>query len=131
MKFALILAVSFIPLVLILYYFGFGVTRAGIFILNASYSLPTRWEGKLSDASGYMRRNFAVFKKYSVLSVEIETNSGTIDVELKAPDGSILSPVSGACGRDARLLFDVSHLKRCSIALRIDHFSGAFRITLQ
>ena len=49
MKIALILAVIFIPLVLILYYFGFGVTKAGIFILNASYSLPARWKGTLSE----------------------------------------------------------------------------------
>lgn len=131
MKLVLILAVIFVPLVLILYYFGFGVTRAGVFILNASYSLPTRWEGKLSDASGYLRRNFVVFKKYSTLSVEAETASGAIDVQVKAPDSSVLSPVSGAYGRDASLLFDVSRLRRCSVALHTDHFSGNFRITLQ
>ena len=131
MKLALILTFIFVPLVLILYYFGFGVTRAGVFILNASYSLPTRWEGKLSDASGYLRRNFVVFQKYSTLSVEAETASGALDIQVKAPDGSVLSPVSGAYGRDAGLLFDVSRLRRCSVALYMDHFSGNFRIALQ
>lgn len=131
MKLALILTFIFVPLVLILYYFGFGVTRAGVFILNASYSLPTRWEGKLSNASGYLRRNFAVFQKYSTLSVEAETASGALDIQVKAPDGSVLSPVSGAYGRDAGLLFDVSRLRRCSVALHMDHFSGNFRIALQ
>lgn len=131
MKLALILAVIFIPLVLILYYFGFGVTRAGVFILNASYSLPTRWEGKLSGASGYLRRDFVVFKKYPTLSVEAETACGALEVQVKAPDGSVLSPASGAYGRDAGLLFDVSRLRRCSVALHMDHFSGNFRITLQ
>lgn len=131
MKIALILAVIFIPLVLILYYFGFGVTKAGIFILNASYSLPTRWEGKFSDAGGFMRRNFVIFKRYSALAVGIETASGSIEVEIMAPDGSRLSPVSGSYGQDAGLLFDVSRLKHCSVSLRMDHFSGSFRIALQ
>ena len=58
MKIALMLAAIFIPLTIILYYCGFGVTKAGVFILNASYSLPTRWEGKMSNAAGFMRRNF-------------------------------------------------------------------------
>lgn len=131
MKTALILAAVFVPLVLILYYFGFGITRAGVFVLNASYSLPARWEGKLSGASGHMRRNFVVFKQYAALAVEIEAASGTLEAEVKAPDGSVLSPASGALGRDASLLFDVSQLRRCSVTLRADHFSGAFRITLQ
>lgn len=131
MKIALVLAAVLIPLVFILYYFGFGVTRAGIFILNASYSLPTRWEGRLSDASGYMRRNFAVFKKYSTLSVEVDAISGSMEFEVKAPDGSLLTPSSGSYGRDAGLLFDVDRLKRCSVTLRMDRFSGAFRVALQ
>lgn len=131
MKLALILVFIFVPLVLTLYYFGYGVTRAGVFILNASYSLPTRWEGKLSEASGYLRRNFVVFKKYPTLSVEVETASGALEVQVKAPDGSALSPASGACGRDASLLFDVSCLRHCSVALHMDHFSGNFRIALQ
>lgn len=131
MKIALILALIFIPLALILYYFGFGVTRAGIFVLNASYSFPTRWEGKLSEASGYMRRNFVVFKKYSTLCVEIETAAGSVGFEVKAPDGSRLSPVSSVHGLDASLLFDMSRLKHCSVTLRMDHFSGRFHIALQ
>lgn len=131
MKIVLILAVIFVLLVLILYYFGFGVTKAGVFILNASYSLPARWEGRLSDASGYMRRNFVVFKRYSTLCVEGETASGVLDFEVKGPDGSVLSPASGSYGRDASLLFDVGRFKRCTVALRMDHFSGQFRIALQ
>lgn len=131
MKIALILVVIFIPLALVLYYLGFGVTRAGIFILNASYSLPTRWEGKLSDASGFLRRNFVVFKTYSSLRVETEITSGSMEFEVKTPDGSLLSPASGAYGRDANLLFEVSGVKRCIVTLRMDHFSGAFYIALQ
>lgn len=131
MKIALILAVIFIPLALILYYFGFAIARVGMFVLNASYSLPARWEGKLSEASGYMRRNFVVFKKYSTLCVEVETTSGSMEFEVKAPDGSPLSPASGVYGRDASLRFDVSRLKRCSVSLRADRFSGTFRVALQ
>lgn len=132
MELALVLALVFIPLVLILYHFGFGVTtRAGIFVLNASCSLPTRWEGRLSGATGYMRRNFAVFKRYSKLCLEYESASGSMEFEVKAPDGSVLSPTSGAYGRDAAFLIDVSRIRRCSVALHMDHFSGSFRITLQ
>lgn len=131
MKIALIMAVIFIPLALILYYLGFGVTKAGVFILNASYSLPTRWEGRLSDASGHIRRNFVIFKKCSALRVEIETVSGSLELEVRAPDGSPLVPASGIHGQNASVLLDVGHLNRCSAALRMDHFSGSFRITLQ
>lgn len=131
MKLALILAVIFVLLILILYYFGFGVAKVGVFILNASYSLPARWEGTLSEATGYMRRNFAAFKRYSTLRMEAETASGSLEFEVRAPDGSLLSPVSGSYGRDADLLFDVSRFRRCSAVLRMDHFSGKFRIALQ
>lgn len=131
MKIVLILAVIFIPLILVLYYFGIGVTKAGIFIVNASYSLPARWEGKLSDASGYMRRNFVVFKKYSALSIAVETASGGLEFEVKGPDGTPLSPSSCIYGRDRSFLIDLSGVKRCAVNLRADHFSGTFRITLQ
>ena len=131
MKIVLILTVIFVPLILILYYFGFGVTKAGVFILNASYSLPARWKGTLSEASGYMRRNFVVFKRYSTLCVEGETASGALEFEVKGPDGSALSPASGSYRQDASLLFDVGRFKRCTVTLRMDHFSGKFRIALQ
>ena len=131
MKIALIVAVIVISLVWILYYLGFFVTKAGIFIFIASRSLPTRWEGRTSDASGYMRRNFVVSKRYSALCVEIETASGSMGFEVKAPDGSRLSPASGAYGRDRSILIDVSRLKRCLVTLQMDHFSGTFHIALQ
>ena len=90
MKTALIVAVIVIPLVWVLYYLGFAVTKAGFFLFIASRSLPTRWEGRTSDASGCMRRNFVVSKRYSALCVEIETASGAMGFEVKAPDGSRL-----------------------------------------
>ena len=99
MEIVLILTVIFVPLILILYYFGFGVTKAGVFILNASYSLPARCKGTLS--------------------------------EVKGPDGSALSPASGSYEQDASLLFDVGRFKCCTVTLRMDHFSGKFRIALQ
>ena len=114
-----------------LYYFGFAVTQAGIKCFGATLSLPIRWEGTVAGMSGFMRRNFAIFRKYSALSVEIETNSGLLDFEVKAPDGSTLSPASGAYGRDGSFLIDVSQFRRCSVTLRMDHFNGKFRIALQ
>lgn len=131
MKIALMLAAIFIPLTIILYYCGFGVTKAGVFILNASYSLPTRWEGKMSNAAGFMRRNFVIFKQFSALAVEIETAFGALEFEVKAPDGTLLSPASGFYGRDASVRIDVSQLRRCTVTLRMDHFSGTFHIALQ
>ena len=78
-----------------------------------------------------MRRSFVIFKKYSTLYVEIETASGSMEFEVKTSDGSRLSPASGAYGRDASLRFDVNRLGRCSVALRMDHFSGTFHVALQ
>lgn len=131
MEITLILAVTLIFLCCILYYFGFFVTQAGFSIFRASYSLPARWEGKISETTGFMRRNFVIFRKYSALSFETETASGSIELELREPGGSLLSPASGTYGRDSSILFDVSQLKRCSVTLRMDHFSGTFRIALQ
>lgn len=128
---ALILVAILIPLCYVLYYFGFLVTRAGFAIFRASYSLPARWEGKISETTGFMRRNFVIFRKYTSLSFEAETTSGAIELELKEPNGSLLSPASGAYGRNVSISFDVSQLKRCSATLRMDHFSGTFCIALQ
>lgn len=131
-KIWLIVAAILVPLCYILYYFGIGFTSsAGFAVFRASYSLPTRWTGKLMDSSGYMRRNFVVFQKYSALSIEVETDSGALDFEVKGPDGSTLSPASGAYGRDSSFVIDLSRVKRCSITLRTDHFCGAFHIALQ
>lgn len=115
----------------LLYYFGFFTVHGTIALFRAERSLPTRWQGKYTDTSGSLRRNFVVFKKYSTLSVEVETTSGTLSAEVKAPDGSILSPASGDYGRDASFVIDVKRLKRCSATLQMDHFSGQFHIALQ
>lgn len=126
----LITAWILIPLFYALYYFGFMITRVTASSFHAYFSLPSRWEGHTTGTSGFMRRNFAVFKKYSALSVEVEVNSGSLNFEVRAPDGSILSPATGSCGRNASALINVSRLRRCSVTLRMDHFNGKFRIAL-
>lgn len=126
-----ILAVIFIPLLYLLNYFGFLVTHANIAAFRADFSFPTRWEGKFVDTSGYMQRNFVVFRKYNTLAVEIESTSGTLEFEIKGPDGSILSPASGTYGSDSSALIDVRRFRRCSAALRMEHFCGKFHISLQ
>lgn len=131
MKTVLAVAATLVPLCLILYYYGFFVTHAGFTLFRASYSFPTHWEGKIADTTGFMRRNFVIFKKYSTLAVEVETISGAMEVEVKAPDGSPLSPVSGAYGPDASFLIDVSRVRRCSVTLQLDHFNGSFCVALQ
>lgn len=131
MKIMLILALILIPLCYALYCFGFFVPRAGFSIFRASCSLPTRWEGKFWDTSGCMHRNFVVFRKYSKLVIAFEATSGTIEFEVKGPDGSSLSPASGAWSRDASVLIDVSRFKRCSVYLRMERFCGNFQIALQ
>ena len=112
-----------VPIIYGLYYFGFLVTRAGASWLRTDVSLSTRWEGKTLGTTG--------FRSYSVLAVEVETDSGTLEFEVKAPDGSTLSPASGVYGRDARILFDVGPYKRCAVMLNMAQFSGHYRITLQ
>lgn len=126
-----IVLLCLIPLFYALYYFGIMGTRVTANWFLADLSLPTRWEGKSAGTTGLMRRNFAVFKKYSVLAVEYETTSGSIQVEVHSPDGSILSPASGSYGRDGSIRIDVSRLKRCSVTLRMEQFYGSFRIALQ
>ena len=126
-----IVILCLIPLFYALYYFGIMVTRVTASWFLTHLSLPTRWEGESAGTTGLIRRNFAVFRKYSTLAVEYETNSGSIQVEVRAPDGSILSPASGVYGRDGSILIDVSQLKRCSVMLRMERFKGNFRIALQ
>lgn len=128
---ALTIACILAPLFYALYYFGILGTRVTASWFRADISLPTRWEGSHAGTSGYMRRRFAVFKKYRQLSVETETNSGTIECEVNGPDGSTLSPVSGSYGRNASYLVDVSRYKHCTVTLRMKQFNGQFRITLQ
>ena len=126
-----IVLLCLIPLFYVLYYFGILVTRATASWFRADLSLPTRWEGKSAGTTGLMRRNFAVFRKYSALAVEYETSSGSIQVEVKAPDGSVLSPASGVYGQEGSILIDVSQLRRCAVTLRMERFQGSFRIALQ
>lgn len=123
---AILILVSYL-----LYYFGFFTTHATIALFRAELSLPTRWQGNYTDTSGSLRRNFVIFKKYSALSVEVKTTSGALNVEVKAPDGSILPPVSGAYETNSPVFFDISRFKRCSVLLQMDHFHGQFHITLQ
>lgn len=120
-----------IPLFYALFYFGLAVTQAGIKCFGATCSLPVRWEGRLAGMSGFMRRNFVIFKRYHTLAIEIEAASGSLDFEVNTPDGLTLSPASGACGRNASVLIDVSGFRRCSVTLSMSHFSGAFRVALQ
>lgn len=128
--FTLALLLIFLLLMGGLYYFGIATTRVGCGCF-VDFSFPTRWEGQFQGTSGLLRRNFVVFKKYTKLLIEIETNSGTIDFDVKGSDNSTLSPASGVYGRDISVLVDVSHFKRCSVALRMQHFNGRFHIALQ
>ena len=127
----LIIACILLPLLYVLYYFGILVTRATASLFHAGLSLPTRWEGRTLGTSGLMRRNFAVFKRHQHLSIETETDSGSIECEVRGPDGSLLSPASGSFGRDASYLIDVNQYRRCAVTLKMDQFNGRFRITLQ
>lgn len=120
-----------IPLFFVLYHLGFLITRVTASWFHAYLSLPTRWEGKSAGMTGLMRRNFVIFKKYRSLAIEIETNSGSLDFEVRALDGSTLPPVSGIYGRDTSVLIDVGGLKRCSVTLKMEHFNGQFHIALQ
>ena len=127
----LVIACILLPLVYALYYFGILVTRATASWLRADLSLPTRWEGSTLGTTGFMRRNFAVFKQYKQLSIETATNSGAIECEVRGPDGSLLSPVSGSFGRDTSCLIDVSQYRHCAVTLKMEQFAGHFRVTLQ
>lgn len=127
----LIMLLILLPLMGALWYFGIATTRFRGGWFQAEISLPTRWEGKHEGGVGFIRRNFVIFKGYSALAVQTETYSGTLDVVVKGPDGSTLSPSSGVYGRDTSVLIDVSRFKRCSVTLRMDHFNGNFRIALQ
>ena len=127
----LVIACILLPLLYVLYYFGILVTRATASWLRTDLSLPTRWEGRTLGTTGFMRRNFVVFRQYQQLSIETETDSGAIQCEARGPDGALLSPVSGAYGRDASYLIDVSQYRRCAVTLKMDQFNGRFRITLQ
>ena len=127
----LIAACVLLPLIYALYYFGILITRVTASWFHGDVSLPTRWEGSILGTTGFMRRNFAVFQRYQHLSVETETSSGAIECEVKGPDGSLLSPVSGSYGRDASFLIDVSQYRRCTVTIKMEQFNGRYRITLQ
>lgn len=127
----LVIACILLPLLYVLNYYGILITRVTASWFRGDVSLPTRWEGNMLGTTGFMRRNFAVFKRCQQLSIETETNSGSIECTVNGPDGSLLSPVSGTYGRDASFLIDVSQYKRCAVTLNMKQFDGRFRITLQ
>lgn len=131
MKPLLIGMIVLLLLFYLLHYFGIAVTRAGFSWFRADLSLPTRWTGTFHGSSGILRRNFVAFRRFRQLRVEVETASGSLEFEVNTPDGSPLSPASGAYGRDACALFDLDGLRRCSVTLRMDRFSGRFRVELQ
>lgn len=126
-----VIACVLLPSIYALYYYGILVTRATASMFRAELSLPARWEGSALGTTGLMRRNFVVFQRRRHLLVETETNSGSIECEIRGPDGSLLSPVSGSYGRDASFLIDVSRFRRCAVTLKMQQFGGRFRITLQ
>ena len=126
-----VIACVLLPLIYALYYFGILVTRVSASWFRADLSLPTRWEGNTLGTTGLMRRNFAVFRHYQYLSIEAETSSGSIECEVRGPDGTLLSPASGSYGRNASFLVEVSQYRRCAVALKMEQFVGHFRITLQ
>ena len=131
LKIVLILLLILIPMMGALYYWGIVTTRVACGLFIGDFSFPTHWEGKIQGTSGFLRRNFVVFKKYSALSIQVETDSGSLEFEVQGPDGSLLPPSAGTYGRDAAVLIDLGRLMRCSVALRMDRFCGSFHIALQ
>ena len=127
----LVIVCILLPLIYALYYYGILITRVTASWFRSDVSLPTRWEGNILGTTGFMSRNFAVFKRCQQLSIETETNSGVIECEVRGPDGARLSPASGSYGRDASYLIDVSQYRRCAVTLKMKQFNGRFRITLE
>ena len=127
----LIIAGILLPLLYALNYSGILVTRATASMFRAELSFPTSWEGRTVGTTGFMRRNFAVFQRYQHISIETETDSGVIECEVREPDNSLISSVSGSYGRDAAFLIDVSQYRRCTVTLKMEQFNGRYRITLQ
>lgn len=130
LKLLLALAVILIPLFYALNYFGLLVVKAGVSLFGAHYSLPTRWEGKYSGTTGFMRRNFVVFRNYSALTIEAETITGALQFEVNTPDGTPLFSDSGSYTQNRSVPIDVGQFKHCSVTVRMERFNGQFRVAL-
>lgn len=124
----LLLAATFIPLFLAMYYFGLLVVKSGTYFGSAA-GTPSKLWGNYRYLSGYVSKNFRISDKYSALSIQMEPAAGSADVEVLDQNGNVLHSWK-ACGHFTREV-SCRDLKRCKVRITSRNFAGKFLVALQ
>lgn len=117
----------FIPLMLILYYFGIATSNIGASI-GIAWGMPSWWRGKYSYLSGIISRNFRTCG-YTTMYIKIGTISGDISLEIHDCNGNILY-VWGYIS-DLEVNIDIGKNEKISALIRASNFKGQFFLSLE
>ena len=117
----------FIPLMLILYYFGIATSNIGASI-GITWGMPSWWRGKYSCLSGMTSRNFRA-RGYTTMYIEIGKISGDIGLEIHDCSGNIL--YAWGCISDLEVNIDIGENEKISALISPSNFKGQFFLSLE
>lgn len=124
----LLLAATFIPLFLLLHYFGILIVKGGTYFGSAA-GTPSKFWGNYRHLSGYVSKSFRIPGKYSKLSLQVDPVSGSADVEVLDRCGNVLQ--SWKADRRFEREINCRDLKRCKVRITSRDFEGKFLVALQ
>ena len=119
---ALLLAGLILGVILVIYAFGTGSFRSGVRIGYVGSESRSSWSGQYLSLDGTMRRK--LYPKTDCLHIEVETESGSLSIQMKDSLGRIIFDEDGI-GTER---FDVPVSGKVSIVLKADSHRGGFRI---
>lgn len=121
-KTLIITAVIVILAVIALKLVGIGSTGSATKVGYIGNAGRSSWSGRYTSLNGTMKKN--LHPKSDTLHISVETESGTLTVEVRDADGNLLLDQTCASADD----FDVAVSGKVSIQLHADHHKGSFSI---
>lgn len=128
-EFLLLMAVGMGLLFYALNAFGMLVSKSGTFLLGGAMGTRDRFWGEYQRMCGTISKNFRITSQYTVLTVRLETCSGSARVEILGSNKAVLYAWH-ACGSLEKQV-DCRELRTCRVRITSEDFCGKFDIFLQ
>ena len=123
LKSTIILVVIVMAAVFLLSNLGIGTLRSATRIGYVGSDGWSSWSARYTLLDGWLQRT--IHPKTDTLHVEVRTESGTISIEMKDADGSIIFSESNI----GTLSFEVEVSGKVVIKIEADHHKGSFDIS--
>ena len=128
LKTLLLLAVVMVPSFFALHRLGFLVVKSGSF-WGGAMGTPTRFWGNYRHLCGSVSKRFRISPKHSVLSLQLEADSGNANIEILLPGSAALYSWHFCTSLLEQV--DCREIGNCTVRVTSENFAGKFQVSLE